>query len=280
MNDYARIAQVIRYLDACHDTQPDLQELADLVGLSPFHFHRLFKQWAGITPKGFVQCLTLEASKRALREGRAILDASLEVGLSGPSRLHDLCVKLEAATPGEIKSGGEGLRIQWGVGETPFGHAFLAQTERGLCHLAFLETEARDAQPELGSLKVSWPQAQLQRDDEAAQKQLGNVFQPAPSEPLTAWVRGTDFQISVWRALLAIPSGRLSSYGLVAKAIGKPAASRAVGTAVGRNPLAYLIPCHRVIRETGVIGHYRWGHGRKRTLIAWESALRNHAETH
>lgn len=271
MSDYERIAKIIRFLDQCHETQPDLAAIADLVGLSPFHVHRLFRQWAGVTPKAFVQCLTLESSKRALQQGRSVFDTAIDVGLSGSGRLHDLCVKLEAATPGEIKSGGDDLEIGWGVGVTPFGNCVLAWTSRGLCHLAFAEEEYVRASVE--SLRQDWSKAAFVRDDEKAQDWLGNAFQSGDAPSITAWVSGTDFQLRVWRSLLAIPVGSLTSYGRLAQAIGMPKAARAVGSAVGANPLAFLIPCHRVIRETGVIGNYRWGHGRKRTLLAWEQAL-------
>lgn len=271
MSDYERIAKIIRFLDQHHECQPNLAKVAELVGLSPFHVHRLFKQWAGVTPKAFVQYLTLERSKRALQRGQSVFDVAIDAGLSGSGRLHDLCVKLEAATPGEIKSGGEGLQIHWGVGETPFGSCVLARTTRGLCHLAFAERE--DARASIETLHEDWPKAIFERDNEKVQDQLGDVFRCGYCPSITAWVRGTDFQLRVWRALLAIPAGCLTSYGRLAEAIGMPKAARAVGSAVGANPLAFLIPCHRVIRETGVIGNYRWGHGRKRILIAWENAL-------
>lgn len=276
MSDYERMATIIRYLDACHDTQPDLAAVAELVGLSPFHVHRLFRQWAGVTPKAFVQCLTLESGKRALRRGCSVFDAALDAGLSGSGRLHDLCVKLEAATPGEIKSGGEGLEICWGHGTTPFGSCLVGLTERGVCHLTFVNAE--NSNDDLKLLQHSWPQATFRQDDRVVQQELGRAFrvgEQTSTPPLRAWVHGTEFQLKVWRALLAVPSGHLMSYGRLAAAIGKPRASRAVGTAVGANQLAFLIPCHRVIRETGVIGNYRWGSGRKRALIAWESALRD-----
>ncbi len=274
MNDYDRIAKVIHYLDACRREQPDLETVARLLGLSPFHFHRLFRKWAGITPKAFLQCLTLQEAKEALRQGCTVLDAALDAGLSGPGRLHDLCVKLEAATPGEIKSGGADLTIEYGTGDTPFGRCLLGITQRGICHLAFLD-EAGEA-PALSHLRKLWPRARLARNDQRAASHLSRAFQLDRSKagkPIDAWVRGTEFQINVWRALLTLPHGCLTSYGEIARHIGQPSAARAVGAAVGSNPIAYLIPCHRVIRQSGVIGDYRWGHGRKRTLIAWERAL-------
>jgi len=276
MNDYERIAQVIRYLDDRHVEQPALATLAARTGLSRFHFHRLFSTWAGITPKGFLQCLTLSRAKDLLRDGESVLDVALESGLSGPGRLHDLCVNLEAASPGELKSGGAGWTISAGFAETPFGKCLVAEGPRGICHLSFVESESEKAA--FAALQGDWPQARLQRDDAAAERLTARIFarpDGARSQPvLRAFVRGTPFQVRVWRALLRIQPGRLTSYGRLANAIAQPAAARAVGTAVGQNPLAYLIPCHRVIRETGVMGNYRWGAIRKRAMMAWESSPR------
>ncbi|MEI9864773.1 MAG: methylated-DNA--[protein]-cysteine S-methyltransferase [Limisphaerales bacterium] len=279
MNDYERIAQVIRFLDARHVEQPDLATLAGRVGLSSFHFHRLFATWAGVTPKDFLQCLTLAHAKELLRDGESILDVALESGLSGPGRLHDLCVNLEAASPGELKSGGAGWTISFGFAESPFGKCLIAESTRGICHLSFVENEKAS----LAELQKEWPQAKLKRDDSAAAKLIERIFsrhdakQHGRSEtgaPLRAFVRGTPFQVRVWRALLKVQPGTLTSYGRLAGAIDKPSAARAVGSAVAKNPLAYLIPCHRVIRETGIIGNYHWGPIRKRAIIAWESSPR------
>jgi AraC family transcriptional regulator of adaptative response/methylated-DNA-[protein]-cysteine methyltransferase len=281
MNDYERIALVIRHLDECHTGQPDLAELAEYVGLSPFHFHRLFSAWAAITPKDFLQCLTLAHVKELLREGKSVLDTALISGLSGPGRLHDLCVSLEAASPGELKSGGDGWTISAGFADTPFGRCLLGEGPRGICHLAFVESA--DGVAELAELRGNWPGARLHRDDSAASRLADRIFErPARSHSrpaLRAFVRGTAFQVRVWRALLQVQPGTLVSYGQLAAALDKPAAARAVGSAVGRNPLAYLIPCHRVIRETGVIGDYRWGQIRKRAIVAWESSPRFSVET-
>ena len=274
MNDYERIAQIIRFLDECHVEQPDLTTLAGRAGLSRFHFHRLFSAWAGVTPKDFLQCLTLAHAKALLRDGETILDSALESGLSGPGRLHDLCVNLEAASPGELKSGGAGWVISSGFTESPFGKCLIAESPRGVCHLSFVENEKNA----LTELQKDWPQAKLKRDDSAAARLATRIFarpDDSHSQPgLRAFVRGTPFQVRVWRALLQIRSGSLTSYGRLANSIGKPTASRAVGAAVGQNPLAYLIPCHRVIRETGVIGDYHWGAVRKRAMIAWEGSQR------
>jgi AraC family transcriptional regulator, regulatory protein of adaptative response / methylated-DNA-[protein]-cysteine methyltransferase len=274
MNDYERIARVIRHLDDCHMEQPDLATLADLVGLSPYHFHRLFVAWAGITPKDFLQCLTLADARARLSQGANVLDAALAGGLSGPGRLHDLCVNLEAASPGELKSGGEGWTVSAGFAASPFGECLIAESPRGVCHLSFLDPG--DVEVEWAGLKQLWPRARVWRDDAVAARLAERIFARqggAHAEPaLRGFVRGTAFQVRVWRALLRVRPGALVSYGRLAVAAGRPNAARAVGTAVGGNPLAYLIPCHRVIRETGVLGNYRWGAVRKRAMVAWEGA--------
>jgi len=275
MNDYERIARVIRYLDEHHDEQPDLATLAGQAGLSLHHFHRLFSNWAAITPKDFLQCLTVSYAKEQLRKGKSVLDAALASGLSGPGRLHDLCVNLEAASPGEIKSGGNGWTIQAGFAESPFGRCFIAESPRGICHLSFIGTE--DETTCFAILQKNWPQAQIIQDDTFAAQITKQVFrQPDDTSPrptLRAYVQGTDFQVKVWRALVQVQSGAMVSYGQLASALGKPSASRAVGSAVAQNSLAYLVPCHRVIRETGVIGEYRWGHERKCAMLARESVM-------
>jgi len=276
MSDYERIARVIRYLDERHAEQPDLALLARYSGLSRFHFHRLFRAWAGITPKDFLQCLTLARAKELLHEGNSVLDVAFGSGLSGPGRLHDLCVSLEAASPGEMKSGGAGWTLTAGFAPSPFGTCLVGESPRGICHLSFVEPGDREAR--WASLHESWPQARLRRDDGSAARLAGRVFERSGRSrsraPLRAIVRGTAFQVRVWRALLEVPPGALTSYGRLAAAIDAPSAARAVGTAVGQNPLAYLIPCHRVIRETGAIGGYRWGLARKRAILVWESSLR------
>jgi len=272
MNDFARIATVIRYLDENHAGQPGLADLAANLGLSESHFHRLFHRWAGVTPKDFLQCLTVEHAKRRLRESTSVLEAALEAGLSGPGRLHDLLVTIEAASPGEFKSGGLGLEIEWGVAQSPFGRCSLGWNERGICHLTFSDTEATMAEP--SKLREDWPNATLHRNDGEARHQARIIFgrNPQAATPLKVFVRGTLFQLKVWRALLRVPEGYVASYGSIADAIGQPNAARAVGTACGSNAIAYLIPCHRVIRETGIVQGYRWGNVRKRALLAWEYA--------
>jgi AraC family transcriptional regulator of adaptative response/methylated-DNA-[protein]-cysteine methyltransferase len=272
MNDYERVAEVIRYLDAHQLEQPGLETLASQAGLSTAHFHRLFSRWAGVTPKDFLQCLTLENARERLQRGQSVFDAALDAGLSSAGRLHDLCVTLEAATPGEMKTGGAGWTIDAGFAETPFGLCCIGNGPRGLCFLEFVENRDRRA------LMAAWPKAEIRWSDKAAEEIAVQVFQNGQKADLKAFVRGTPFQLRVWRALVRVPAGALVSYGQLAEAVEHPGAARAVGTAVGSNPLAYLIPCHRVIRETGVIGQYRWGRERKRVLLGWE-ALRSRADS-
>jgi len=272
MNDYERVANVIRFLDRHHTEQPDLHQLASAAGLSPFHFHRLFSAWAGVTPKDFLQCLTLEHVKHLLRNGDNVFDAALNAGLSGPGRLHDLCVTLEAASPGEMKNGGAGMQIEYGFAETPFGQALIAETKRGICHLSFVDGPGRNSARNL--LTSQWPNAKLNRNDariaELSAKIFTQVRDRASRPTLRAFVRGTPFQLRVWRALLRVPSGSLTTYGRLAQAIGQSQAARAVGSAVGANPIAFIIPCHRVIRETGALGNYHWDPIRKRAIVGWE----------
>ena len=275
MNDYERIARVIRYLDESHVEQPDLATLAARLGLTQFHFHRLFSAWAGITPKDFLQCLTLAHAKQLLQQGESVLGAALDAGLSGPGRLHELCVNLEAATPGEMKRGGEGLTIYAGFTDTPFGRCLIGESPRGICHLSFLEGGKEHLA--LAEVEQDWPHARIRRDDRMAAQLGARIFERAPvadSKPaLRVFVKGTAFQVQVWRALIRLPQGALTSYGRLAAELEMPRSARAVGTAVGQNSVAYLIPCHRVIRETGVVGMYRWGGVRKRAMLAWESSL-------
>ena len=272
MNDYERVANVIRFLDRHHTEQPDLHQLASAAGLSPFHFHRLFSAWAGVTPKDFLQCLTLEHVKHLLRNGDNVFDAALNAGLSGPGRLHDLCVTLEAASPGEMKNGGAGMQIEYGFAETPFGQALIAETKRGICHLSFVDGHGRNSARNL--LTSQWSNAKLNRNDARIAELSAKIFtqvRDGVSRPtLRAFVRGTPFQLRVWRALLRVPSGSLTTYGRLAQAIGQSQAARAVGSAVGANPIAFIIPCHRVIRETGALGNYHWDPIRKRAIVGWE----------
>ncbi|HWY39602.1 MAG TPA: methylated-DNA--[protein]-cysteine S-methyltransferase [Chthoniobacterales bacterium] len=275
MNDYERVARMIRFLDRHHTEQPDLAALANSAGLSPFHFHRLFSTWAGVTPKDFLQCLTLEHVKQLLRGGDSVFDAAINAGLSGPGRLHDLCVTLEAASPGEMKNGGAGIEVDYGFAETPFGEALIAETKRGVCHLSFVD-QGRNAAHEV--LKSQWPNAKVRRNDARIAQLADKIFNDrgeTSNRRLRAFVRGTEFQLRVWRALLQVQAGSLTTYGRLAEAVGQTRAARAVGSAVGANPIAFIIPCHRVIRETGALGHYHWDPVRKRAIIGWELSFRD-----
>jgi AraC family transcriptional regulator of adaptative response/methylated-DNA-[protein]-cysteine methyltransferase len=277
MNDYERITAAIRYLDEHRAEQPGLATLSARIGLSPSHFHRMFSAWAGATPKDFLQCLTLSHARELLRRGENVLDAALESGLSGPGRLHDLCVTLEAATPGEIKARGAGMGIRAGVAASPFGHCLIGETARGICHLSFFDEGERENA--VAEMRADWPLAEVETDDDHAARRASEIFIPAVSP--VSWklfVRGTPFQLRVWRALLHVRPGTLVSYGKLAAAAGNPNASRATGSAVGGNAISFLIPCHRVIRETGISGHYRWGAVRKRAILAWESGQSGCAE--
>ncbi|MEM6821210.1 MAG: methylated-DNA--[protein]-cysteine S-methyltransferase [Verrucomicrobiota bacterium] len=278
MNDYQRIASVIAYLDANHATQPSLRKIAEEAGISPHHFHRLFSKWVGITPKNFVQFLTFRAARKQLLDGTSVLDAALESGLSGPSRLHDLCVRIEAASPGEIKDGGLGVTIHYGIAPSPLGDCLIAESDRGICHLSFHDQITSKQAGKI--LQTEWPNASRSLSNSKAADLASMIFIPKSKDiSIRAWVRGSDFQIRVWRALVEIPFGSCKSYGQLAKDIKAPAAARAVGTAIGANSLAYIIPCHRVIRETGVIGNYRWGSTRKRALLAWEHSVCSELKT-
>ncbi|GAA4385576.1 methylated-DNA--[protein]-cysteine S-methyltransferase [Hymenobacter koreensis] len=268
--DYQRVAQAIRFLEENFRRQPSLDDVAAAVHLSPFHFQRLFSEWAGISPKRFVQYLTADFLKARLAEAGSLAEAAEAAGLSAPSRLHDLFVTLEAVTPQQYRTGGEGVRIGYGVHETPFGPALLAATERGICSLALLGAASPEAA--LTDLQKAWPRAALVNDAAQTAPLLGQAFATTPSRPLHLLVRGTNFQVKVWEALLRIPLGQLVSYQHIAQAIGQPKALQAVGSAVGANPVAYLIPCHRVIRKEGVLGEYRWGSTTKKAIIGWEMA--------
>jgi AraC family transcriptional regulator, regulatory protein of adaptative response / methylated-DNA-[protein]-cysteine methyltransferase len=279
MDDYRRVEKVIRFLDEDYQSQPSLSVLAKRVGLSDHHFQRLFLRWAGVTPKEFLQCLTYSHAKRLLDRGESVLDAALDSGLSGPGRLHDLCVKLEAATPGEIKSGGAGWKIVFGFAESAFGRVLIASGTRGICHLSFVDSI--DENGAVQELREKWFGANFQQSDETARDFIERIFGINTSrsieKPLRACVAGSTFQVQVWQALLRIPTGELTTYKRIAAAIGRPSSVRAVGTAIGRNPIAFLIPCHRVIRESGALGGYRWGLNRKRVLIGREGLLERNA---
>lgn len=271
--DYGRIEAAIHYLEENFQAQPTLAEIAAHVGLSEYHFQRLFSRWAGTSPKRFLQFLTIQHAKKLLAESQSILDTAYEAGLSSPSRLHDLFVTHEAITPGEFKQKGAGLTIQYGFNDSPFGECLIALTERGICGLQFVANGDREAT--LDELKASWPQAKFVADEEATRPFIDPIFNlteadERPSLPL--YLKGTNFQIQVWQALLQISTGTAVSYGTVAQMIGNPKAFRAVGSATGSNPIAYLIPCHRVIQQAGNLGNYRWGTSRKKAILGWEAA--------
>ncbi len=269
---YRAVTTAIRHLVERWQDQPSLESLAEVAGMSPFHFQRLFTHWVGISPKRFVQFLTLDHAKRLLAENRSVLDTALDVGLSGPSRLHDLFVVCEAMTPGDYKTLGEGLVIRWGLHDCPFGRALVATTERGVCWLGFADRD--DGGDAVEEFIAQWPAARLIEDTDATRHAAARAFGWGghDSEPLRLLLRGTNFQIKVWEALLRIPSGAVVSYEDVARSIGQPTAMRAVGAAIGRNPVCVLIPCHRVIQKSGIIHNYRYGVPRKRALLAWEQA--------
>lgn len=272
MSDYARIADAIRFIASQVARQPTLDEIAAHVHLSPFHFQRLFSRWAGVTPKRYLQVLTLERAKALLQESRPLLEVADTLGLSSGSRLYDHFVQLEAVTPGEYKQRGAGLVIDHGVHDTPFGQAFVALTPRGVCNLSFLDDQA--PQTPLSALAQRWPEAELREAPSRTQGVIHTMFDSSKKadRPLSLHVSGTNFQISVWRALLQIPPARVVSYAQVASAVGNPKAARAVGLAVGANPVALMIPCHRVIQQNGKLGGYHWGETRKQAIHAWEAA--------
>ena len=267
MSDYDRIAKAIAYIAQNVTAQPTLDEIAAHVALSPFHFQRLFGRWAGTTPKRFLQVLTLELGKNLLAESGSLLEVSDRLGLSSTSRLHDHFVQLEAVTPGEYRSKGKGLVIEYGEHDTPFGPLFVAQTPRGVCRAAF--TDADDAEAQLAILRRTWPLATyIQNAQHTAL--VAELLALPPAEqarrPLSLHVAGTNFQVAVWRAMLRIPAGSAVTYSDIAQAVGTPAAVRAAGTAIGANPVAFMIPCHRVIQRSGALGGYRWGLERKQAM--------------
>ncbi len=270
--DYQRIEKAIRYIEDQYKNQPTLRQIANHVGLSEFHFQRLFTRWAGTSPQRFMRYLTKEYAKQQLATSPNLLDATYEAGLSSPSRLHDLFVTYEAMTPAEFRALGEGVKIRYGIHETPFGPCLIAVTERGISDLRFLNGEDSDENL-VGRLKAEWPEAVCTVDTSITLPYIQHLFYgQSPSHPLPILLRGTNFQIKVWEALLRIPAGRLVSYDNIAHSIGQPTASRAVGTAIGSNRIAYLIPCHRVLQKSGGLGGYRWGSARKQAMLAREAA--------
>ncbi len=272
--NYNRIADAIDYIKANFKDQPNLDEVAERVHLSPFHFQRLFSDWAGTSPKKFLQYTSLEHAKKLLKENQAtISETAYETGLSGTSRLHDLFVNIEGMTPAEYKNGGKNLSINYSFAESPFGNIIVASTQKGVCFMAFAEDEAIGFQ----DLKNKFPNAAFSRKLDLAQQNALFIFQNDWSKlsEIKLHLKGTDFQLKVWETLLKIPMGQLSTYGTIAQQIEKPNASRAVGTAIGSNPVAFLIPCHRVIQSSGIFGGYMWGNTRKTAIIGWEGAQVN-----
>lgn len=269
--NYSRIAEAIIYLQQNFRNQPGLDEIAEKVHLSPYHFQRLFTDWAGVSPKKFLQYISLEHAKKILLHKEATLfDAAYETGLSGTGRLHDLFVKIEGMTPGEYKNGGENLTINYSYANSPFGKIMAASTTKGICYLGFADNEKIAFQ----ELKGLFPHASFNQTSDSFQQCALQAYAPDETNTnnIKLHLKGTEFQLKVWEALLKIPMGRLSTYGGIAKNIEKPNASRAVGTAIGSNPVAFLIPCHRVIQSTGIIGGYMWGPIRKTAIIGWEAA--------
>ncbi len=271
MSDHDRVARAMTYLVDHASAQPSLEEIAAHVHLSPYHFQRLFCRWAGTTPKRFLQVLTLERSKALLDKSRSLLEVSHELGLSGSSRLHDHFVQLEAVTPGEYKNRGKQVHIEYGVHPTPLGPMFVAVTQRGVCRADFMDLDSIEEL--LDDLHETWPFSSIGKSVAATRHVIDAFFARDAATghgPLSLHVAGTNFQIAVWRALLKIPPGAVASYTQVATALGAPGSARAVGNAIGANPVALLIPCHRVIRQSGALGGYRWGSARKLMAQAWE----------
>lgn len=280
MINYQRVAKAITYIKEHSTEQPQLEDIAKAVHLSPYHFHRMFKEWAGVTPKEFLQYISLKHAKKLLNKNQTIEEVTFHTGLSSSSRLHDLFVSIEGMTPGEFKKEGQALDIRYHFSESPFGDMLIASTGKGICNLSFVKNRNKS----IRELNDNWTNARITKGKD---KHIRNLEEMITNDwqgldKIKLHIRGTDFQIRVWEALLKIPAGKLASYSDVAQAIDNPGASRAVGSALARNPIAYLIPCHRVIKKVGGIGEYRWGNTRKTALIGWEAAQvsgENHAQT-
>ncbi|WP_061234058.1 methylated-DNA--[protein]-cysteine S-methyltransferase [Leptospira interrogans] len=272
MSHYQKIAEAIQFIQKNAISQPELDEVAKSVNLSPFHFQRLFTEWAGVSPKQFLQYITLQNAKSILSKPQTTLfDAAFETGLSGTSRLHDLFVKIEGMTPGEFKNGGENIKIRYSFQRSVFGNYLIASTEKGICNLFFYDIPEEQI---VFELKEQWNRADIIEQMDENQNRVIRFFDKTLNghEKIKLHLKGTEFQIKVWEALLKIPEGQLFSYSDIADLIGQENASRAVGTAIGKNPIGYLIPCHRVIKSTGGIGEYRWGSERKMAMIGWEAS--------
>lgn len=278
MADYRIVSQAIEYLSETWRDQPGLDALAREIGHSPSHIQRVFTRFAGLSPKAFVQAITIDSARKLLRESASVLDTAYEVGLSGPGRLHDLFVTYDAMSPGEYKARGAGLEIVYGFHASPFGRTLIMATNRGLAGLAFAEEGGDEATFE--DMASRWPAARFTRDDAATASYMTRIFDPdawQPDQPLRLVFIGSDFEVKVWETLLRIPMGRATTYSDIASHIGKPSAARAVGSAVGRNPLSFIVPCHRVLGKSGGLCGYHWGLTRKKAILGWEAGLANAA---
>jgi len=271
--DFQRIEKAIQFIERNFKSQPTLDQMAKSVYLSKYHFERLFKRWAGISPIQFMQFMTLDYTKERLAESKSLLETAFDAGLSGPSRLHDLFVTFEAMTPGEFKKQGDGLQISYGFCDSPFGECLLASTQRGICYFGFVDSGERSET--FGQLHDTWPDSEFIENPTTVCPIVNDIFRidhQKKAQPFNLQIKGTNFQINVWRALLSIPKGCVVSYQDIASHIGHPKAFRAVANAIAINPVAYLIPCHRVIAKSGKIHQYRWGSDRKKAIIGWEAA--------
>ena len=270
--DYERVRRIIAYISERWREQPSLEAIAEHVGLSTSHVHHLFRRWCGLTPKAFLQAITLDNAKALLADAASVLDTTYEVGLSGPARLHDLFVTHEAMTPGDYKTGGAGLTMRFGYHPSPFGEAILIATERGLAGLGFVDHGDRAAA--FADMKRRWPKADYVEDTAATAPLARRIFEPlrwSPEQPLRIVLIGTDFEVRVWQTLLRVPLGRATTYSDIASRLGKPSASRAVGAAVGKNPISFVVPCHRVLGRSGALTGYHWGLTRKQAILGWEA---------
>ena len=268
---YQLIAEALHWLCQNQQDQPGLEELANHVGLSPHYLQRLFQEWTGVSPKQFLKYLTKTQAMERLVQGQTVLDSALSSGLSGPGRLHDLLITTQAMTPGEAKKKGLGVEVNYGYGITPFGEALLAWTDRGVCFLGFCHEEGK--QYTLEEFKGQWPDASLTQNSLEATNKLAEIFNEKEGKQLKVWLRGSPFQLRVWEALLSLPAGTHCTYGQLAAFSGNAGASRATGSAIGRNPVSWLIPCHRVINSLGALGGYRWGTNTKQAIIGYEAAI-------
>ena len=268
--DYYRVAEAIEYLTDNFKSQPDLTDVARQVHLSPSHFQRIFKEWAGVSPKKFMQYLSLDYLRERIFDTQNLNQAADLVGFSTQSRVYDLFVSIEGVTPNEYKTFGQGLEIQYGFHQTPFGECFIAMTEKGICALSFVDETNK--QQTFQAFMEKWQAAKLVLNAYNTEGVVQQIFEPSFTDKIHVWIQGTNFQLKVWEALLKIPQGSVSTYQKIAESVHNPKAVRAVGTAVGNNPIAFLIPCHRVIKSTGVIGEYHWGNTRKKAILGWEMA--------